>query len=62
MGKTITVISDLIKEIKKNPPKIVLCKSLYDWLLRSNWDCVLSDELKNYIKNGGNVIRYDEEK
>lgn len=58
--ETIRTIHDLIKELKKNPPKIVLCKGLYEWLLQSNWDCLLSDELKSYINNGGNVIKNEE--
>lgn len=58
----ITNISDLIKVLKTNPSKIMLVSNLYDWLLRSNWDCVLSDELKIYIANGGIVERIGENK
>lgn len=53
----ITNIHDLIKVLNVNPHKIVLVSNLYDWLLKSNWDCILSDNLKEYIKNGGIVER-----
>lgn len=53
----ITNISDLIKILETRPNKIILVSSLCDWLLKSSWDCVLSDKLKDYIKNGGIVER-----
>lgn len=62
MVNKIYVINDihsLIKELSNNPKKIRLSNNLYDWLLRSNWDCVLSDELKLYIENGGIVQRIE---
>ena len=40
----------------------MLVSNLYDWFLRSNWDCVLSDELKIYMANGGIVERIEENK
>ena len=58
----ITNISDLIKVLRTNPSKIMLVSNLYDWFLRSNWDCVLSDELKIYMANGGIVERIEENK
>lgn len=51
-------VHGLIKKLKSKPKEIILCKSLYEWFLKSNWDCLLSDELKQYIKNGGSVIKY----
>lgn len=62
MINKIYVINDihsLIKELSTSPKKILLSNNLYDWLLRSNWDCVLSDELKLYIENGGIVERIE---
>lgn len=53
-------IHDLIEILKTNPKKILLCESLFDWLLCSNWNCVLSDKLKFYIKNGGTVEKIEE--
>lgn len=53
----ITNISDLIKVLETSPNKIILVSNLYDWLLKSSWNCVLSDKLKDYIKNGGIVER-----
>lgn len=58
--QTIRSVHDLIKELKKNPPKLILCKVLYEWLLQSDWHCLLSDELKNYINNGGIVIKNED--
>lgn len=55
----ITNISDLIKVLETSPNKIILVSSLYDWLLKSSWNCVLSDKLKDYIKNGGIVERME---
>ncbi len=55
----ITNIHDLIKALKVNSPKIILVSNLYDWLLKSNWDSILSDNLKKYIKNGGIVERIE---
>lgn len=55
----ITNISDLIKVLETSPNKIILVSSLYDWLLKSSWDCVLSDKLKDYIKSGGIVERME---
>lgn len=56
--KVITYVSDLIREIKKQPKEIILCESLYKWLIESDWECLLSDDLKQYIKRGGRVIKY----
>ncbi len=53
----ITCVHDLIEILKVSPPKIILISNLYDWLLKSNWDCMLSDSLKEYIKKGGIVER-----
>ena len=53
----ITDIHNLIEVLKLKPSKIILVSNLYDWLLKSNWDCILSEELKKYIKNGGIVER-----
>ncbi len=53
----ITNIHDLIEILKVNPPKIILVSNLYDWFLKSNWDCMLSDRLKEYVREGGIVER-----
>lgn len=53
----IICIHDLIEVLKINPPKIILASNLHDWLLKSDWDCVLSDRLKKYIRQGGTVER-----
>lgn len=53
----ITDIHNLIEVLKLKPSKIILVSNLYDWFLKSNWDCILSEELKKYIKNGGIVER-----
>ena len=53
----ITDIHNLIESLKLKPSKIILVSNLYDWLLKSNWDCILSEKLKKYIKNGGIVER-----
>ena len=53
----ITNIHDLIKILKVNPPKIILVSNLYDWLLKSNCNCMLSDRLKEYVREGGIVER-----
>lgn len=59
MNAIITDIHGLIKALNNKPKKILLSSSLYDWMLRSNWDCVLSEELKKYIENGGIVERVE---
>ena len=53
----ITDVYNLIEALKLKPSKIILVSNLYDWLLKSNWDCILSEELKKYILNGGIVER-----
>lgn len=53
----IRTVYDLCQTLKSSPVKIELDSALYDWLLNSNWDCLLSDKLKNYINNGGKVKR-----
>lgn len=53
----ITDVHNLIEALKLKPSKIILVSNLYDWFLKSNWDCILSKELKKYIKNGGIVER-----
>lgn len=53
----ITNIYDLSKALKERPIKIILISNLYDWLLKSDWDCVLGEKLKKYIENGGIVER-----
>ena len=53
----ITDVHNLIEALKLKPSKIILVSNLYDWLLKSNWNCILSEELKKYILNGGIVER-----
>nr|DAQ91341.1 MAG TPA: hypothetical protein [Caudoviricetes sp.] len=53
----ITDVHNLIEALKLKPSKIILVSNLYDWILKSNWDCILSEELKKYIRNGGIVER-----
>ena len=53
----ITNIYELSRALKERSIKIILISNLYDWLLRSNWNCELSDDLKKYIENGGIVER-----
>ena len=56
--KNIDDIYNLIKILKANPKKILLSTNLYDLLLMSNWNCMVSDELKNYVEKGGKVEMY----
>lgn len=58
-GKIINSVCALMEILKTKPKKILLSSNLYDWLLCSNWDCILSDELKFYIQNGGIVERIE---
>lgn len=58
----ITNIHDLSRILKERPIKIILVSNLYDWLLKSDWDCILSEKLKVYIKNGGIVERIGDDK
>lgn len=55
--KNIDDIHNLIKTLNGNPKKILLSSDLYDWLLCSNWDCILSEKLKSYIAKDGIVKR-----
>lgn len=48
--KTISDIHSLITYMKTNEKRIYLSSDLYDWLLHSNWNCILSDNLKEYAK------------
>lgn len=48
-------VKSLVDSLKINPKIIKLDQSLYDWLILSNWDCILKEELQNYIANGGIV-------
>jgi len=57
--KVITSVCSLIKTIEANK-KIYLSSDLYDWLLCSKWNCVLSDKLKEYMKNN-EVVRVQNE-
>ena len=45
----------LLDALKIKPKEIRLEQNLYDWLVLSDWDCILKEELKNYISNGGIV-------
>lgn len=58
----ITNIYDLSRILKERPIKIILVSNLYDWLLKSDWDCILGEKLKEYIKNGGIVERMRDDK
>lgn len=55
--KIVSSVHDLIIELKNNPEKIYLSNNLYDWLVLSNWDYLLSDRLKEYMQKGGIVER-----
>lgn len=48
-------VKSLVDSLKINPKIIKLDQSLYDWLILSNWDCILKEKLENYISNGGTV-------
>lgn len=52
-------IHDLINSLNDNYKKIFLYSDLYDWLLCSNWNCILSDKLKYYLAHGGIVERIE---
>lgn len=43
-------VHDLIIALEEKRKKIILSPTIYDWLLKSNWNCVLSDNLKEYSK------------
>lgn len=53
----ITNLCDLCKTLNLNPSKIILASDIYDWLLKSNWNCIMSNRLKDYIGKGGIVER-----
>lgn len=57
--KIINNVHDLMVSINRNTKKIYLDYTLYDWLLLSNWECILSGELKEYVKTN-QVIRVGE--
>jgi hypothetical protein len=50
-------VHDLLSALEKKPKQIILCSTLYDWLLSSKWNCVLADIVEDYVKNGGKVIK-----
>lgn len=51
-------IHTLIIAIKKEENPILLSYDMYNWLFNSNWNCVLSDKIKEY-SNNHKVIRGD---
>ncbi len=58
-------VKALLDALKIKPKEIRLEQSLYDWLVLSDWDCILKEELKNYISNGGivkKIVRKENEK
>ena len=57
----ITNVYDLIKSLNDNLDPIYLSYQLYDWLLLSNWNCVLGDNLKSYSINH-KIIRVSNDK
>ena len=59
--KIINNIHDLINSLNGNHKSILLSSDLYDWLLCSNWNCVLSDKIKHYIATGGIVKRIEKD-
>lgn len=48
-------VKQLIEALKIKPKIIKLDQTLYDWLILSDWDCILKEELKEYVSNGGIV-------
>lgn len=58
MKKVLDNIHDIIIALKNEEEKITLSTKMYDFLFRSNWNCVLDDNLKEYAKTH-EVLRAD---
>ncbi len=58
-------VKQIIDALKIKPKEIRLDQNLYNWLILSDWDWILKEELKNYISNGGvvkKIVRKEKQK